>query len=870
MSLSPGTRLGSYEVIALIGQGGMGEVYRAVDGNLKRSVAVKVLPDAVVTDPDRLARFQREAEVLAALNHPNIASIYGLERSGRMSALVMELVEGPTLADRIALGAIPIDESVSIAKQIADAVGAAHDQAIIHRDLKPANIKVRPDGTVKVLDFGLAKAMEPPAAADVSAPTITSPAMTQRGVILGTAAYMSPEQARGRTVDRRADVWAFGCVLFEMLTARRPFDGEDLPEILANVMKTEPDWTLLPAATPLAIRRLLRRALIKDHKRRLADISAVRLELEDADREEGERPSLSPSSERRWIWAAAAGVLVLASAAFAIREMRVPAPDVRVVRFDVTPSPGVITQVGQPLSPDGRTLAFASGIRGDSPIWVQPLDSGVARPLAGTEGASRFFWSPDSQEIAYFVEGSLKKVAVNGGRPQQVVAGPFRDGAWGSQGVMLVGGQRGRPLLRVSALGGTPTPETTLDESRGEISHDYPEFLPDGRHYIFLSRPLRGDDWITYVGTIGSKERRPLPGIRSAVKYSPTGHVLFLQGSTLMAQRFDRDRLELSGDAFPIAEQVSGARTGPFSVADNGGLAFLVLPPSDVQFTWFDRSGRPIRTVGEKAPYRNPSLSRDERFVAYDRGSPADVWVLDLERGGRSKVTSNSASDGVPVWSSTQQEIVFSSNRGGTNGLYRRAVGSDGDDQLLWKGELSMQPFDWSKDGRYVAYLSGGDLWALPLPKGGDPIQLTASPIHEESSATFSPDGRWIAYQSTEAVGVTQTGEGDVFIQSFPDRGFKKQVSTAGGFVPRWSSDGQELFYLSADGTMMAVAIQTTGSTIDVGTPAPLFPAVPVRPDVADYWVSRDGRFLIGVREPTRHIRVILNWHEELKRLASN
>ena len=864
----------------------MGRIYRARDTKLDRDVAIKILPEGVAHDADRLARFQREAKTLASLNHPNIAIIHGLEQAGDVHALVMELVEGDDLSERIARGAIPIDEALPIAKQIAEALEAAHEQGIIHRDLKPANIKVRSDGTVKVLDFGLAKAMEPTAALSVShsmSPTITTPAMTQAGMILGTAAYMSPEQAKGRPADRRSDVWAFGCVLYEMLTGRRIFDGEDVSDTIAAVLKEEPVWSALPFDTPDPIRTLLERCLRKDVRRRLPNIGAARIEIEEAFSRSGSRAHLSTpavSGGPRYRWPLVALLSLLVALGLAIRIMRMPAPDTRIVSFDVTGWRGADMDVGHPLSPDGRWVTFTASSGGKRSIWVRALDSVVSQPLPGTEVVepARLVWSADSRYIAFFADGKLKKVAVTGGPPSVICNEVGRDASWSSQNVILIGGQ-GKALLQVSAAGGQPTPATELGAN--ETTHDYPEFLPDGRHFLYLARHGREPaDWDLFVGSLDSKERRLLPGIHAGASYSPTGHLLFVRDTTLMAQPFDLERLEISGDASPIAERVwVGPRT-PFSFSTNGTLAYLDAPVRpESRLAWFDRTGREGAAVAPMGDYgtgpAGPArLSPDGKQVAFARGNglDQDVFLLDVEKGTASRFTSLVGADFAPVWS-PDGRIGFASSRDGAGNvaaynytganLYARAVGVVGQDTVLLKTDAGKIPTDWSRDGQYLAYTSRNDVWALPLSVTGnaEPLRVTNTAF-VESNARFSPDGRWIAYQSNES-----GTQGDVYIQSFPAPGVKQQVSTKGGILPRWGPKGTELLYVTPSSTLMSVSLKSAGASLQVGTPVPLF-SLPTFQTGGDYDVSADGRLLVHVMDTERppfSVTVVLNWARRLK-----
>ena len=638
MALAPGTHLGPYEVVAPLGAGGMGEVYRARDTKLKRDVALKILPEAFRLDAERLARFKREAQMLASLNHPNIAAIYGFEESDGVQALVLELVEGPTLADRIAQGPIPLDEALPIAKQIAEAVEAAHEQGIIHRDLKPANVKVRGDGTVKILDFGLAKALEPAGMALQSgpstltqSPTITTPAMTQMGVILGTAAYISPEQAKGRPADKRSDIWAFGCVLYETLTGRRAFDGTSTSEVMAKVIEREPDFGALPATTPLSIRRLLHRCFEKDPKDRLRDIGDARFELkETVAKERRDVAEIAPTKHsylRPGAIAVAIIVITIVGGMLVMSRVRPPSVEAGLRQFVMLPPEGTAFGGGVidrtppfAISPDGLRLAFvATDGSGHRLLWVRPLSSLNAAPLGGTEGATEPFWSPDGSLLAFFAGGKLKKVNVAGGAPVSLADAPTGSGGtWSRDGVIVFAPSTQSGLLRISEAGGTPTPVTRLSPS-GDFGHVYPQFLPDGRHFLYLVRATPSRKGI-YVGLLGSPDSKRIVEAREKARYAPPGYLLFLRDGRLMAQAFDASRLELSGDAVPVAESVAFISTdgrASYDVSDSGALVYRangLLAAS--QPVWVDRSGKTIENVGEPGDYQTASLSPDRSRMA--------------------------------------------------------------------------------------------------------------------------------------------------------------------------------------------------------------------------------------------------------------
>ena len=876
-------------MIALIGQGGMGEVYRATDVNLKRSVALKVLPASLAGDADRLARFQREAEVLASLNHHNIAAIYGFERAEGISALVMELVEGPTLADRIGQGPLAVDEALGIGRQIADALEVAHEHGIVHRDLKPANVKVRPDGTVKVLDFGLAKALDAPGApANASQlPTITTPAMTQAGMILGTAAYMSPEQARGAKVDRRADIWALGCVLFEMLSGKRAFDGDTVSDTLAAVLRGEPDWNALPTATPASVRRLLRRALTKDTNRRLADVADLRLEIDDAKLPEAVVGAAAPAASRfRLLASGALAGLLLASAGAAAWWVGRRAPDPpALIRLEIPQPTGAAGLGSVRVSPDGRTVGFLVLTDGANQIWTRSLDSPEARRVDGADGATTLFWSPDSRFIAFTSDGRLLVVPVTGGPSRVIATLPSRNeyyGSWGANGDILLGefgsvvtfGRASssttlyKGLLRVPARGGSVERFRQPDPSRNEDVYVFPNFLPDGNHYLFNVRSTAGR-FATYVASLDSNAVVEIPGIESNAIYTSSGHLLFLRNGALTAQRFDADALKLIGQAVTVEEGLvpGGATTARLSAA-SGVIAFVpVTLRNDARLAWFDRKGSHLGDATPPGIYVNPELSKDDRFVAWDEGGgpEGEMWVRDLARGLTTRLTSAPGNQGIPQWSPDGTRIAYRSDREGAVGvLVAREFGVVGDETVLLKAPTPITPFDWSLDGRYLAFVQEGDAWVVEQASG-KPVQVTSTPS-VETNLRVSPDGQWLAYQSNEP----GTGRRDeIFLHSIGDKRRRLQVSTAGGYVPRWRRDGRELYYLAPDATLMAVEIDLTSTQPRIGAPVALFRTrVPRGLGAREYAVARDGRFLISTVEEDQRIAgisVVLNWLERLR-----
>ncbi len=883
MPLSAGDKLGPYEILAPIGAGGMGEVYRAKDLKLGREVAIKVLPDALARDPARLARFEREAKVLAALNHPNIAQIYGLEDR----ALVMELVPGETLRSLIQPGPLPLETALNYARQIAEALEAAHEKGIIHRDLKPANIMVTPGGVVKVLDFGLA-AVAPASAGDSNpenSPTLSMQA-TQAGMIMGTAAYMSPEQARGKPVDKRADIWAFGVVLYEMLTGERLHTGETMPDTLASVLKEEPKWDKVPAQ----FRPLLRRCLEKDPKNRLRDIGdAMPLVAEgqpDTPRAENSRLSI-------WPWAVAAAFALAALALAAIHFREKPPATPAATRFQIRLPENVAFTSGGAfnLSPDGRHIAFSAIGAGDQPrVWIQDLDALEARVLPDTytgQNPPPFFWSPDSRFVAYSENSpKLKKVDVQTGALQDICdkPGPPVGGAWNNTGTIIFGSVS-TGLWKVDTTGGKPVPLTALDASRHERQHELPSFLPDGRHFLYLRASEVPEESGIFAGSLDDPpERQSKKRILAAgfgAYFAPSseagsGWLLFLRDGTLMAQPFDPAKLELSGNPSPVARGVASAfQTGLFSVTPDALVYKAAASIRDFQFTWFDRQGKPTGTVGEPGPISQARISPDGTRVAYRKDSfnlaGSDLWLLDLSRDASSRFTFGGRNAAFPVWSPDSSEVVFSSDREGVFNLYRKPANGGREEDVLLKSNLSKRAMSWSRDGKFLLYSTSSqpnfaqeDLWVLPMQGDRTPFPFLQTRF-DESGARFSPDGRWVAYHSNE------TGRYEVYVREFvtskdsAGTGGKWLVSKDGGGNSEWREDGKELDYEELHGKVMSVSVDTT-KTFQAGAPHELFQIPP-----GAHAASNTGdlkRFLMSMpveRKAPQAFTVLLNWTSALK-----
>ena len=889
MTLTAGTRLGPYTVQSALGAGGMGEVYLATDTRLNRNVALKILPDAFARDADRLARFQREAQVLASLNHPNIGAIHGLEETGDVKALVLELIEGPTLADRLAQGPMPLAEALPVALQIVDALEAAHEQGIVHRDLKPSNIKLRPDGTVKVLDFGLAKAADPArSGVDLTrSPTLMSPAATQLGFIIGTAAYMSPEQAKGKPADKRADIWAFGCVLFEMLAGTRAFAGDDVSDTMAAILRGDPEWTRLPADTPRAIVRLLKRCLEKDRRQRLHDIADARLDLQEAlsaPAEDTAAPGAAPrrSLARRILPVAAAVILTAALTGLAAWMWR-PEAIVQQTRFLVPLQPGeAYTATGRhvlALSPAGTHLVYVANLR----LNVHALDQLETTALRGTDGigdsaARAPFFSPDGRSIGFWQGGQMKRVGLEGGAAVSIVETPipFFGASWTEDDVILFGkGTEG--IWRVAASGGTP--ERIVEAQNGESAHG-PQLLPDGEHLLFTVRPKGTSDWNdgqVVVQSLRTAERRVIVPRGRDGRYVPTGHLLYAQGGTLFAIRFDADRLEAIGGAASIVEGVddAGGNSGAahFAVSDNGSLVYVRDSVTFGRATpvWIDREGRE-QALLTREPIQGvafPRLSPDGgRFSVIAAG---DVWVYDLQGRPPIKLTSNGNLFS-PLWSPDGRRLIYESS----SPAALMAVAADGGgaapEQVSPEGHF--HPHGISADGTEIVAvmldagtagnLTGADIVRLPAGVKSEPQPVVRTPNREGfEGASLSPDRRWLAYVSNA------TGLQEIWIQPYPGPGAPVRISPNGGIEPVWAGNGRELFYIEGR-KMMAVTLDTRAG-LSFAAPKQLFEldyAITSQPP--SYDVAADGRFLMlkpaDGQSMAAPIVVALNWFDELRR----
>ncbi|MBI4473483.1 MAG: protein kinase [Acidobacteria bacterium] len=912
MTFGKGVKLGTYEIVELLGAGGMGEVYRARDSKLKRDVAIKVLPNEFSRDADRLSRFQREAEVLASLNHPQIAAIYDLAQFGESRALVLELVEGETLANRITRGSIPVNECLEIAKQIAEALEAAHEKGVTHRDLKPANIKITPRGTIKVLDFGLAKVVpHEGAGSDSDSQAPTRPLKTGAGVILGTVGYMSPEQARVKPMDKRTDIWAFGCLFYEMLAGRSAFGGETISDTIGAILHRDPDWVALPHNVPPSIRRLLQRCLQKDPKLRLHDIADARIEIEEITRLQAmpaeavltdsaavvARP-IPASSKTAWILAAAATALFVMSAAAAIvMWSRSAAPASALTRLMITLPSGQAIESGrfQPLalSPDGKLLVYAATIDGgQTKLYLRPLDEIAAQPIAATEGASTPFFSPDGRWLAFYANGALMKVSVAGGAPLTVCKSPpVWSASWGEDDKIVfatTGSSSG--LWLVSANGGDAAQITK--PKADEAEHGYPQLLSDGQHVLFSVR--RDNEWRLALLDTNNNEWRILGNgriIGEGAQYLPTGHLVYAQSGGLVVTPFDPSDGSLNQPPVPLLERVQTSRFGGtyFAFAPaTGTLVYIPAGTTVAERTLLrvDRDGRAATLIEARGAYEYPALSPDGRRIAVTIASltGSDIWIIDLDRGTRTRLTSGDTS-AFPVWGPSSR-VAFQSTAPGPWNLFSKALDGTSPQPIfkttsagagatagldLLPGTLPTLsgagpqfPVSWSRDGSTVAFHERKpngerDIWVVA--PGEDPVPFLMTPF-DERLPQLSPDNKWLAYVSDEG------GKNDVYVQPYPGPGPKSLVSTDGGTDPVWSKDGRELFYRRGD-QMMSVAV-STGSEFTASRPQRLFEMhLETGDNGPNYDVSTDGKWFVLPRSDrapaAAEIHVVLNWFAEIK-----
>ncbi len=885
-----GQSIAHYRVTAKLGAGGMGEVYRASDMKLGRDVALKVLPAAFASDAERMARFEREAQVLASLNHPNIAAIYGLEESHGIRALVMELVEGPTLADRIAAGALPVQEALHLADEIAAALEAAHEKGIVHRDLKPANVKAAPEGVTKVLDFGLAKALAGDGAeGDTSnSPTLTSPA-TRHGMILGTAAYMSPEQARGRKVDRRADIWSFGCVLYEMLTRKQGFGGDTVTDILAAVVRAEPDWNALPMETPPQIRQLLRRCLEKDPKRRLRDIGEARVVFEELRAGPSSTMAMpaaqdadAPRAWRKVLPWALASVLAAALIFSVWSSWRKPEVNARphsrvAVVLPPMDSLGTRTGLAVALSPDGSRMVYVGRRAGTYALYLREMDQLEAKAIPGTEGAYNPFFSPDGQWIGFFTIEKLKKVSIQGGPVLALCevheAQSGGGGAWAPDDTIYFAGSRTGGISRVSAAGGVAEVVTRPDPKKGEHSHRWPSVLPGGQAILFVSETGSSfEDARIAVLSLKSGEIKRLNQIGSGPHYASTGHLVYARSGSLLAAPFDLATLDVTGPPVPLVENVatnSGSGASHFSISDDGWLAYVPGSGGEDQrsLVWVDRKGVSSPMLDTQRPFEDLALSPDARQLALTvEGATWNIWTYDLIRGTLTRLTFVEDNRD-PVWTPDGKRIVFGTFRKSQYGLFWKAADGSGAEERLTLSDNWQWPTSITPDGKALCYSerdpnNGMDIWILPLEGERKPRLFLQTP-YAEWGGMFSPDGRWLAYWSNES------GRDEVYVQAYPGPGGKWQVSTEGGSRPVWSKNGRELFY--PVGEKIMVADIEAGAVLKIGKPRVLFEGRFWDNAGHFYAITPNGTKFVMLKENEQQstatqINVVLNWFDELER----
>ncbi len=888
MALPSGTQLGPYRIESPAGAGGMGEVYKAKDVRLDRTVAIKILPAQVASDPDMKLRFEREAKAISSLNHPNICTLHDIGHHEGVDYLVMEYLEGESLANRLLKGPLPVPELLAIAMQIAEALDKAHRQGLVHRDLKPGNIMLTKGGA-KLLDFGLAKLQEVAGVVQgVSGITRTTP-LTGEGAIIGTLQYMAPEQLEGKEADARSDIFAFGAILYEMITGRRAFEGNSQASLIASIIKEQPRPIIdtQPLSPPM-LERVIRQCLEKDPEHRwhtAGDLKRALLWINEGGSQVGVplQVSVRRKARERVLWAAA-GVLAVATAAMAWMLFMQPAPEKPVARFAIGQDARFASVTWPLISPDGKTLAFqARDTAGTFMIWVRPINSLDPYPLVGTEESRRPFWSPDSKYLAFFDNrNQLKRIPVGGG-PTQFICEAQRgaDGTWGSSGIILFDGAFADSICQVPAAGGPVTFATVINRAGGETGHSWPSFMPDGKHFLFLSfsdSVSAGDETLLMVGNIESEETKKLGISDSRAVYHPSGHILYRKDKILVAHPFDADKLEFTGDPIPVANDVTSAsERALFSVSDGGQLVYLRgTAESAREIVVCDRDGKELRRIGAPERYENIALSPDGKRLAYDvtgeNLTTADIWVRDLERDVSSRLTFDPGIDAWPVWNPDGASIYFTSNRrGGTNSngwdLYRRQANGIGDDQRITVNDsMGVLTQSLSTDGKTMIVMSatgGADIHRVDLESGAIEPLLTSQFF--ERWATLSPNGRYLAYTCNES------GRPEIYVRELSPTGGKWQVSSNRGRMPQWRADGKELFFVNYESDFLAVPVNLEGG-LSFGQPKILFNRpyyFEASASHASYQVSKDGlEFLIITTESrsgTAEFVVVQNWLEELK-----